>query len=65
MCNVPQVSRKGNCQKKVVMTDHIYGHQFDMDPILGFSKKHNLIIIEDAAGFSEVFLDFMHISHWN
>lgn len=34
---------------KAIMPVHIYGHPADMDPIIAIAKKHNLVIIEDAA----------------
>jgi len=34
---------------KAIMPVHIYGHPADMDPILDIAKKHNLLVIEDAA----------------
>jgi len=34
---------------KAIMPVHIYGHPCDMDPIWDLAKKHNLIILEDAA----------------
>jgi perosamine synthetase len=34
---------------KAIMPVHIYGHPADMDPIIVIAKKHNLLIIEDAA----------------
>lgn len=34
---------------KAIMPVHIYGHPCDMEPIWALAKKHNLIIIEDAA----------------
>lgn len=34
---------------KAIMPVHIYGHPADMDPIIKIAKKHNLIVIEDAA----------------
>ena len=34
---------------KAIMPVHIYGHPADMDPILAIAKKHNLVVIEDAA----------------
>ena len=34
---------------KAIMPVHIYGHPADMDPILKIAKKHNLLVIEDAA----------------
>lgn len=34
---------------KAIMPVHIYGHPADMDPVMAIAKKHNLIVIEDAA----------------
>ncbi len=34
---------------KAIMPIHLYGHPADMDPILAIAKKHNLVVIEDAA----------------
>jgi len=34
---------------KVLMPVHLYGTCADMDPILEIARKHNLIVIEDAA----------------
>jgi perosamine synthetase len=38
-----------NSKTKAIMPVHIYGHPCDMDPIWDLAKKHNLLIIEDAA----------------
>ena len=34
---------------KAIMPVHIYGHACDMDAVLTIAKKHNLMVIEDAA----------------
>ncbi len=34
---------------KAVITSHLYGQSCDMDPILDLCKKHNAIVVEDAA----------------
>jgi len=34
---------------KAVMPVHLYGHPFDIDPILATCRKHHLPLVEDAA----------------
>jgi dTDP-4-amino-4,6-dideoxygalactose transaminase len=34
---------------KAVMPVHLYGHPFDLDPILAICKKHKLPLVEDTA----------------
>ncbi|MFO1488852.1 MAG: DegT/DnrJ/EryC1/StrS family aminotransferase [Verrucomicrobiota bacterium] len=34
---------------KAIMPVHLYGHPFDIDPILAICKKHNLPLVEDSA----------------
>jgi len=34
---------------KAIMVVHLYGHPADMDSIMAIAKKHNLLVIEDAA----------------
>lgn len=34
---------------RVIMPVHMYGHPCDMDPILAIAKKHQLLVVEDAA----------------
>ena len=34
---------------KAIMPVHLYGHPFDVDPILEICRKHKLALVEDAA----------------
>ncbi|MBN1221517.1 MAG: DegT/DnrJ/EryC1/StrS family aminotransferase [Anaerolineae bacterium] len=34
---------------KAIIPVHLYGHPADMDPLLELARRHNLIVIEDAA----------------
>lgn len=34
---------------KAIMPVHLYGHPFDVDPILEICRRHNLPLVEDAA----------------
>jgi len=47
--DVSQIEAKITSRTRAIMPVHIYGHPVDMDPLLALARKHNLIIIEDAA----------------
>ncbi len=47
--DVNQVESKITSRTRAIMPVHIYGHPVDMDPLLEFAKKYNLVLIEDAA----------------
>ena len=47
--DVEQVKIAISNETAAIMPVHIYGHPVDMDPIFNLAKKHNLIVIEDAA----------------
>ena len=44
-----EIEKKITSRTKAIIPVHLYGHSADMDPILEIAKKHNLIVIEDAA----------------
>lgn len=44
-----QIEKKITRRTKAMMPVHIYGHPCDMDPIWKIAKKHDLVLIEDAA----------------
>jgi len=47
--DVSKIEEKITERTKAIMPVHIYGHPCDVGPIWELAKKHNLIIIEDAA----------------
>jgi len=47
--DVRQIKSRVTAKTKAIMPVHIYGHPVDMGPVLAIAKKHNLIVIEDAA----------------
>ena len=44
-----QIEARKTSRTKAILVVHIYGHPADMDPILDIARRHNLIVIEDAA----------------
>jgi perosamine synthetase len=47
--DVSQIEDRITNRTRAIMPVHIYGHPVDMDPVLELAKKHNLVVIEDAA----------------
>ena len=43
------IERAITSKTKAIMPVHLYGHPFDIDPILAICKKHRLPLVEDAA----------------
>ncbi len=50
-CNMDpkDVEKKITDKTKMIVPVHIGGYPVDMDPIMELAKKHNLIVLEDAA----------------
>lgn len=44
-----EIEKRITRKTKAVIPVHLYGQSADMDPIMEIAKKHNLIVIEDAA----------------
>ena len=47
--DVNQIEKRITSRTRAIMPVHIYGHPVDMDPVIEVAKKHNLMVIEDAA----------------
>lgn len=47
--DVTQIEAAITPRTKAILPVHLYGHPADMDPILEIAKRHNLVVIEDAA----------------
>src|SRR5215471_740062 len=47
--DVSQIEAKITSRTKAILPVHLYGQPADMDPILEIARRHNLVVIEDAA----------------
>ena len=47
--NPDLIEKKITPKTRAIMPVHLYGQCADMDPILKIARKHNLVVIEDAA----------------
>jgi len=47
--NVSQIEAAITERTKAIMPVHLYGQAADMNPILEIARRHNLVVIEDAA----------------
>lgn len=43
------VERAISSRTKAVIAVHLYGHPVEMDPIMDIVRRHNLVVVEDAA----------------
>jgi dTDP-4-amino-4,6-dideoxygalactose transaminase len=47
--NVSQIEAAITEKTKAILPVHLYGQPADLDPILEIARRHNLVVIEDAA----------------
>ena len=47
--DVSQIEARITPRTRAIMPVHIYGHPVDMDPVLDIARKHDLMVVEDAA----------------
>jgi dTDP-4-amino-4,6-dideoxygalactose transaminase len=44
-----QIEAKITSKTKAILPVHLFGHPAEMDPIMEIARRHNLLVIEDAA----------------
>ena len=47
--DVTQIEKAITKRTKAILPVHLYGQSADMDPIMDIARRHNLLVIEDAA----------------
>jgi perosamine synthetase len=47
--NTGELKTKLTKKTRAILVVHTYGHPVDMDPVVDFASRHNLLIVEDAA----------------
>src|SRR5581483_831578 len=47
--NVAQIEARITPRTRAILVLHLYGQPADMDPIIEIARRHNLVVIEDAA----------------
>ena len=47
--DVTSIESRVTKKTKAIMVVHMYGHPVDMDVVMAIAKKHNILVIEDAA----------------
>lgn len=44
-----QIEARITSRTRAIMPVHLYGHPLDMDPVRAIARRHDLVVIEDAA----------------
>src|SRR5207253_4239469 len=47
--DVTQIAAKVTAKTRAIIPVHLFGQMADMDPVMGVARRHNLLVIEDAA----------------
>jgi dTDP-4-amino-4,6-dideoxygalactose transaminase len=49
LMDVSQVEQRVTPRTRAILPVHLYGQMVDMDPLMDLARRHNLVVIEDAA----------------